>query len=106
MKRVNGQQTNQLQARHLSDRVSDKYRELQREIYKLGSDRKEPPTIKQARRMVKAWDQRETNLKNEVQRRADTELRNAAKVLRERILFAAPKDALTAVQQFELRVIK
>src|SRR5258708_3207466 len=98
--------TNQLQARHLTQRLNDKQRLMRNEIYALVKDRKAPAAINQAREMVKRWDKSEYNFKQLVQRQAMKKLDDAAKRAQEQILFAAPADALKAVQEFERFSVK
>lgn len=93
--------TNQLQARHLSERIGAKQRKARAEIYELEKKRKEPPAVRQARAMVKQWDDSEYKSKRQIIDRSMLKLDAAANKTREQILFAEPADALKAVQEFE-----
>ena len=94
------QHTNQLQARHLQERIL-KVTTARISAINKAPKRKEPAEVKRARRIAEAWDRHESNLRDALYKRERARINSAASIVREVVLFGTPTEALHAVNEFE-----
>lgn len=97
---------NQMQARHLHERIKEKERELYLQKRALAVDAKAPIRIMQARAMISKWDTAECRRTRKVRDALDGQIAKEVKKIREIVLFAKPAEALEAMKTFEAFKLK